>query len=93
MDTMLNNSGHDITVGRILDVDRQSGQFTTISDGNRSSIIRFNVPSNVRVFDICSRPMNFSNLVPGLRVQVRHANFMTASIPPQTTAFEIRVIR
>lgn len=39
------------------------------------------------------RPMNFSGLVSGLRVRVRHAAFMTASIPPQTTAFEIRVVR
>ena len=37
--------------------------------------------------------MGFSRLFPGLRVRVRHANFMTASIPPQTTALEVRVIR
>ena len=29
---------------------------------------------------------------PGLRVRVRHATFMTASIPPQTTAFEIQIL-
>ncbi|MBQ8802014.1 MAG: hypothetical protein IJZ53_00060 [Tyzzerella sp.] len=82
----------NVTVGRILDIDRQNRNFTTISDGNPSSIIRFNVPANTLIFDRLGRPMNFSGLTPGLRVRVRHASFMTASIPPQTTAFEIRVI-
>ena len=81
------------TVGRIIDVDRQNRSFTTISDNNRTSIIRFNVSKETRFFDISGRPINFSRLVPGLRVRVRHANFMTASIPPQTTAFEVRIIR
>ena len=82
----------NITVGRILEIDRQNRNFTTISDGNPSAIIRFNVPRNVLIFDRLGRPMNFSGLTPGLQVQVRHASFMTASIPPQTTAFEIRVL-
>ncbi len=79
------------TVGRIVDIDRQNRSFTTVSDGNLSSIIRFNVPQNALIFDRFGRPMTFSRLTPGLRVWVRHAAFMTASIPPQTTAFEIRV--
>lgn len=83
----------NVTVGRILNIDRQNRSFTTISDRNPSSVIRFNVPRNIRIWDIFGRPINFSRLTPGLRVQVRHASFMTASIPPQTTAFEIRVIR
>ena len=83
----------NITIGRILDINREFRNFTAISDGNLSSAVRFNVPMNARIFDIFGRPMAFGRLVPGLRVQVRHASFMTASIPPQTTAFEIRVIR
>lgn len=82
-----------ITVGRIVDIDRQSRSFTTISDGNLSSVIRFNVADNAQIWNAFGRQISFSNLVPGLRVRVRHATFMTASIPPQTTAFEIRVIR
>ena len=82
----------DITVGNILDVDRNNRSFTTISDRDFSSIIRFNVPDNAMIFDRMGRPVNFSRLTPGMRVRVRHANFMTASIPPQTTAFEVRVL-
>ena len=79
--------------GRIIDVDRNARMFTTITGNNPTSIIRFSVPNNTPIFDMQGRPMPFARLFPGLRVQVRHANFMTASIPPQTTAREIRVIR
>lgn len=82
----------NITTGRIINIDRENRSFTTISDGNLSSVIRFNVPMNVLILDRNRRIINFSRLVPGLRVRVRHASFMTSSIPPQTTAFEIRVL-
>lgn len=83
----------NVTVGRIVDVNRQNRNFSTISDGNVSSVMRFNVADNTQILNGMGRPMSFSNLVPGLRVRVRHAAFMTMSIPPQTTAFEVRVIR
>lgn len=82
----------NITVGRILEVDRGNRSFTTINDRNPSSIIRFNVPEDARILDRAGRRIDFARLMPGMRVRVRHAAFMTASIPPQTTAFEIRVL-
>lgn len=81
-----------ITVGQILNVDRRNQSFTTISDRDFSTVIQFNVSENTMIFDRAGRPVNFSRLTPGMRVRVRHANFMTASIPPQTTAFEIRIL-
>lgn len=83
----------NITEGRIVDVNRRNRNFTVISDGRRPDVIQFNVSNDTRIFDSFGRPMDFSNLIPGLRVRVRHATFMTASIPPQTTAFEVRVFR
>lgn len=83
----------NVITGRIIDVDRDSRMFTTITGNNPRSIVRFSVPMNTPIFDMQGRPMGFARLSPGLRVQVRHAAFMTASIPPQTTAREIRVIR
>lgn len=80
-----------VTLGRILNIDRKNRSFTTISSLNFSSAIRFNVPRNVLIFDRNGRRMPFTGLTPGMRVWVRHASFMTNSIPPQTTAFEIRV--
>lgn len=81
------------TEARILDIDRQNRSFTAISDSNLSSITRYNVPIDAVVLDIAGRPMDFGRLMAGMRVRIRHASFMTASIPPQTTAFEVRVIR
>lgn len=80
------------SIGRIINIDTQNRSFTTIRDGNVSSLIRFNVPADAIILDRFGNRMGFSRLVPGMRVRVRHASFMTASIPPQTTAFEIRVI-
>lgn len=82
----------NITTGTILDMDRRSQSFTTISEGDFSSVIRFQVSDDTQIFDRFGRSISFSRLSPGMRVWVRHANFMTASIPPQTTAFEIRVL-
>ena len=81
-----------ITIGRIVDIARNNRSFTTISDRDFSTVIRFNVSENTMIFDRFGRPVSFSALSPGMRVRVRHADFMTASIPPQTTAFEIRVL-
>jgi hypothetical protein len=81
----------DTTIGRIADINRQNRSFTTISGTNIASVIRFIVPANTPIFDRFGRPIDFSRLIPGMQVWVRHASFMTASIPPQTTAFEIRV--
>ena len=82
----------EVTSGTILNVDRGGRSFTTISDRDFSSVIRFNVSDDTRIFDRFGRPTNVSGLRAGMRVRVRHANFMTASIPPQTTAFEVRVL-
>jgi len=80
------------TVGRIVDIDRMGRNFTIISDGDFTSIIRFNVPQGMTITNRMGRNMEFTGLLPGMRVEVRHANFMTASIPPQTTALEIKVL-
>ena len=81
-----------VTTGRILNVDRSGSNFTIMRGQNRNNIIRFNVNGNTRILGRNGRPMPFSRLMPGMQVRVRHADFMTASIPPQTTAFEVRVL-
>ena len=82
----------NVTIGRILDINRNNRSFTTMTDRDFSTVIRFNTSDNTNYFDRFGRPMQFSGLRPGMRVRVRHANFMTASLPPQTTAFEVRVL-
>jgi hypothetical protein len=54
--------------------------------------MRFNLADNANIIGRNGRQISFSDLNPGMRVRVRHANFMTASIPPQTTAYGVRVL-
>lgn len=82
----------DVTVGRIWNIDRNNRRFDTITRQDFSTLTRFNVPEDARILNRMGRPMEFSGLMIGMRVEVRHANFMTASIPPQTTAYEVRVL-
>lgn len=82
----------DITSGRIISRDRENHFLTVLSTGGRSSVIRFFVPFDTPIFNSSGRRISFSMLVPGMNVRIRHTTFMTASIPPQTTALEIRVL-
>jgi hypothetical protein len=82
----------DVTTGNIINVDRNNRSFTTISNLDISTIVQFNVPEDTPIYNRIGRQVNFSMLAPGMRVRVRHASFMTASIPPQTTAFEIQIL-
>ena len=82
-----------VTIGTILEVDRRNRSFTLRDDRERAETIQFNVSEDTKFFNPFGRPIRFSELASGMRVRVRHANFMTASIPPQTTAFEVRVLR
>jgi len=85
------NFSESTTTGIIINIDRRNRTFSTISNGNPISLIQFNVPNNARIFDRFGRPVDFNALRQGMRVTVRHALFMTASIPPQTTAFEVQI--
>jgi len=80
------------TVGFILDTDERNRSITTISNWNPSSIIQFNTTQDTIILDRNGRNIPFSRLMPGQRVRVGHATFMTAGIPPQTTAFSIQLL-
>lgn len=82
----------NVVMGLILDVDRRSRSFTTVSDRSSSSVIRFNVSEDAEIIGRDGREMEFAGLREGMQVRVTHADFMTASIPPQTTALKIRVL-
>ena len=87
------NCRDNITIGRIIDIDRDARHFTAISDHYITSMIRFNVSEKTVIFDPFGRRVPFARLAPGMRVEVKHASFMTMSIPPQTTAFMIKILR
>lgn len=79
--------------GRILRINVPEQFIVTINNNNLSSAVRFNITNQTVILDPFGRRISLRNLIPGLRVRVEHANFMTASIPPQTPAFRIQVIR
>ena len=83
----------NVIEGRIVDVNRRNRNFTVIKDGRRPDVIQFNISDDTKFFNGFGRPMDFADLIPGLRVRVNHANFMTASIPPQTTAYTVNIFR
>ena len=85
-------SASDVTTTRVLFFN----PFTRLlytgrpNDPNRQMI--FVVTRSTSIIDRNGRPGNISLLRPGQRVRITHANFQTASIPPQTTAFRIRIL-
>ena len=82
----------NITKGIILKVDLTNRSFILSNEEDYSSIIQFNVSEETVILNRFDRPIEFMGLKPGMRVQVKHANFMTSSIPPQTAAYEVRVL-
>lgn len=83
----------ETTSGRIADINARSQFILVISGRTPSSAIRFQISPDTVILDPIGRRIPFSSLRPGFRVRVDHASFMTASIPPQTTAFTVQVIR
>ena len=83
---------YQTTTGRIVEINPQNQTITTMSGFNPSSRIRFNLSPDTVILNQRGRAIPFSRLIPGLRVRVQHASFMTASIPPQTTAFVIQIL-
>ncbi len=81
-----------VVIGTIAEVDQKKRNFMTMREGDFYTMIQFNVPEDALIFDCLGKPMNFSELCPTMNVKVCHADFMTASIPPQTVAYEIRVL-
>lgn len=81
------------TTGRVIEVNQREGFILVMSGLNPASIIRFNLTPDTVILDPAGRQVCCLRLLLGLRVRVNHASFMTASIPPQTTAFTIQILR
>lgn len=81
------------STGRIIEVNTRNNYIVVLRNANPASAIRFNLSPNTTILNSTGRRIRLSMLVPGLRVRVEHASFMTASLPPQTTAFVVQVIR
>lgn len=87
------NNRTETTTGRIIEVNTRNNFILVMRNQNPASVVRFNITPNTAILDFFGRRTSLSSLNAGFRVRVEHATFMTASIPPQTTAFTIQMIR
>lgn len=81
-----------IVEDRIIEIDTTNNLVLT---GRRNDImtqIRFVVSNMTDIYDRRGNRIRLMDLRPGQMIRVEHANFMTLSIPPQTTAYQIWVI-
>lgn len=82
----------NIVEDRILEIDRNNSFLITGNQNDPLSQIRFVVDNGTEIYDRRGNRIRLRNLRPGQRVRIEHADFMTMSIPPQTTAFRIWVL-
>lgn len=83
---------HPTTTAQVVDVDIQNGFLLTGNQFDINQQTRFVVTDETLIQDSIGRQISLHSLSPGQWVQVTHADFMTMSIPPQTTAFRIQVL-
>lgn len=81
-----------VTTTRVVSVDPRGNRLVTGSPLNVNRQMVFIVSQNTRILDRQNRPIRLSDIRPGQRVRVTHAIFQTLSIPPQSPAYEIRVL-
>ncbi|WP_312354851.1 hypothetical protein [Aminipila sp.] len=81
-----------VTVNRIAMIDVNNNFLYTGNPNNVDSQIRFVIPNSTIISDQNGNPIDLDSLQQGQMVRVTHANFQTASIPPQTTAFHVQLI-
>ncbi|MDR0924346.1 MAG: hypothetical protein LBN31_08345 [Hungatella sp.] len=81
-----------ITTDRIVSVDVKNGFLNTGNPDDEAEQMRFAVSRATEILDQNDIPIPLSSLQPGQLVKIEHANFQTASIPPQTIAYRIKLI-
>lgn len=82
----------NVVEDRIIEVDTRNNFFVTGNPNDMMSQMRFAVSNETQIWDRRGNRISLRDLRPGQMVRVEHADFMTMSIPPQTTAFRIWVI-
>lgn len=82
----------NIVVDRIIEIDTNNNFAYTGDPNDIMSQIRFVVSNMTEIFDRRGNRIGFRDLRVGQMIRVKHANSMTASIPPQTKAFRIWVL-
>ena len=81
------------TISRVIRIDVPGGFLYTGNPFDPLHQMKFVVNNATVITDENGNRIRLRNLHIGQMVRVEHANFQTMSIPPQTTAFRIHVLR
>ncbi len=82
----------NVVEDRIMEIDTRNNFLVTGNPNDIMSQMRFVVNNMTNIFNRRGDRISFRDLRPGQMIRVEHADFMTASIPPQTTALNIWVL-
>ncbi|MFA9466105.1 MAG: hypothetical protein ACERKN_17635 [Velocimicrobium sp.] len=82
----------NVYVDRVLEIDTKNNFLYTGFANDISSQMKFAIANTTTISDRCGNQIRLRDIKPGQMVRVEHATFQTSSIPPQTTAFDVRVI-
>ena len=80
----------NIITDRVAMVDLNNRFLYTGNPRNINTQMRFVISNATVILDRNGNPISLRFIRPGQMVRVTHANFQTASIPPQTTAFYVQ---
>ena len=86
------NVSSNITTGRVVSIDCRKDVLDVVYSNGRSNLIRFIITDSTVILDRRGNRISLRNIMHGQRVRVEHANFQTASIPPQSPAFVVQMI-
>jgi len=83
---------NNTTDGRIASVDPRNRFLITGNPDDINSQIRYTISDDTVILNRFGTPIPLRALRPGQMVRITHADFQTASIPPQTAAYRIQII-
>lgn len=78
---------------RVLEVDVKNRILYTGRADDILSQMKFVITDSTQILDMEGKIIGLEDLKVGQLIRIAYANFATASIPPQTTAFRINVLR
>lgn len=84
------NSPFNSKMDRVLSVDARNRFLYTGNANDINSQVRFVISNSTQILNRAGERIRLNDLKPGELVRIDYATFMTASIPPQTTAFRVQ---
>jgi hypothetical protein len=75
---------------RVMEVDVDNRLLYTGNADDIYSQVRFAINNSTQILDRTGKRIRLEDLKPGQVARIAYATFMTASIPPQTTAFRVQ---